>query len=338
MKQHIESIDYLRAIMSVFVVIWHLGGAGKTGLYTPGFAEHSIVWQDVVNFYVLLLAVPTFFFVSFYLFALKPGSIASLGKRLKRFFLLFVFWAVVFSLFHRGQEGLIRTLQFAVQDIGNFSLVFLSGMNTHYYFFASLFILVIFAFLFRRVHQGVLIGLFALSVISVATLPIVTEQTGKPIYSAYWNPLNFTPYLFLGLLFARNNDLILSNRNRFLTGAIITFLVAAIYEWNFLPGSVLLKSQTIAFPAYMRPSLVFAVAAIAILLFSSRLRSNVVVGFMSNYSLALFCLHSFFVMPVRRYIGIDDFADTLLCAAIIVALSYVTAFILKHFLAREILF
>jgi len=45
--QHIEGIDYLRTVMSIFVVIWHMGGGGSSLIFSKSdFAKHTFVFSD----------------------------------------------------------------------------------------------------------------------------------------------------------------------------------------------------------------------------------------------------------------------------------------------------
>jgi len=339
MKTHIEGIDYLRAIMSVFVVLWHLGGVGKSALYTQNFASHSITLPDVINFYVLLLAVPVFFFVSFYLFALAPKSKHLLFTRISRFFILAMFWVITFIFIMRGgSNGLINLYKYLVHSPLSAYVTIFNGGNSIYYFFSSLFFLVFIAYVFHGARNIVLLIGLLITTLSLAIIPSITEATGSILYGSYWSPLNFTPYIFLGILFAKNHEVLTRFKWKLVAGSAIGFIVAAIFEWHFSIGVVHLKFQGYAIPAYMRPSLVFATCIIGVILLTSNLRSNVVVRFMAKYSLALFCLHPFFVVFARNIVGNDGVLDNLIATGLIVVLSYITAYILSKCLNKNVLF
>ena len=53
----LEGFDYLRAIMSVFVVVWHMKGAGQSLIFSDQYHKHVFTISDFVNFHILLLAV-----------------------------------------------------------------------------------------------------------------------------------------------------------------------------------------------------------------------------------------------------------------------------------------
>ena len=92
MKIRIQGIDYLRAIVSVFVVIWHMGGGGCSLIFSKeAYLGHVLTLSDFVNFHLLLLAVPTFIFISIYLYASKPICTTSLTKQLSRILVLLSF-------------------------------------------------------------------------------------------------------------------------------------------------------------------------------------------------------------------------------------------------------
>jgi len=338
-KQHIDSIDYLRALMSVFVVLWHMGGAGKSGLYTPEFAQHQVSLPDILNFYVLLLAVPTFFFVSFYLFALVPRSFKTLMNRMSRFLILLLFWTVIYTFIVRGGfEGLGYLYKYLIQSpVSAYWVVFNAGGSV-YYFFSSLFLLVFLVFAFHGANNRMLFAGLLVTTLSLAVIPSITEATGFILLSAYWSPLNFTPYIFLGLLFARNQEVLQRLKWKLAAWLAVGFLAAAVFEWNFSIGVVHFKSQTYAIPCYMRPSLVFAVAIIGLLMLTSNIRSNIVVRFMARYSLALFCLHPFFIIYTKKLVGDTGVLDNLIATFIVILFSYATAFLLKRFLNKAVLF
>lgn len=339
MKNHIESIDYLRAVMSVFVVLWHLGGAGRSGLYTMGFAEHSITLTDVVNFYILLLAVPAFFFISFYLFAKAPKSPKMLFSRLSRFFILATFWMVTYIyIMNGGTQGLVIFYQYVAHSpLSAYVTIFNAGSSI-YYFFPSLFILVLLAYAFHSAKNSILLIGLAISTLSLAVIPALTEATRSVLFGSYWSPLNFTPYVFLGILFANNQDALIRYKWKLLVGLSVGFAIAAVFEWNFSVGLMHFKIQNYAIPAYMRPSLVFAASMIGVVCLTSNIRSNFVIRFMAKYSLALFCLHPFFIGFAKRTVGNNGVVDNLIATALVVTICYVTAFILSKYLNKKVLF
>ncbi len=79
--QNIEGIEYLRVVMSKFVVIWHMGGGGSSFIFSKlDYGKHTFVFSDFLNFHILLLAVPVFIFISIYLFSKTRPSFSILRK------------------------------------------------------------------------------------------------------------------------------------------------------------------------------------------------------------------------------------------------------------------
>ena len=63
-----HGIDYLRAFMSLAVIAWHMRLFGISPLFdVNGYATHRIQFSDLINFNLLLLAVPVFFLISIFL-------------------------------------------------------------------------------------------------------------------------------------------------------------------------------------------------------------------------------------------------------------------------------
>ena len=80
-----HGIEYLRAVMSVFVVLWHMGGVGHSFMFSKArFFAHEFSVSDLVNFHVLLLAVPVFVLISNFLLAYRDPGPDYIRKRLGR--------------------------------------------------------------------------------------------------------------------------------------------------------------------------------------------------------------------------------------------------------------
>ena len=122
--------------MSVFVVAWHMKTAGSTVTYPKNtYFQHTLTVSDFVNFHVLVLAVPTFIFVSTYLYVLKGTSTTSLRKRLRRLSILLTFWPVAWILYKRGYSGLIEIIP---HSLSSFLMTVFQAGETIYYFFVCL--------------------------------------------------------------------------------------------------------------------------------------------------------------------------------------------------------
>lgn len=324
--------------MSILVVFWHLGGAGKSGLYTPQFAEHAVVWQDVVNFYILLTAVPTFFFISLFLYASSEKSFDSLVNRTGRLLTLLVFWPVAMYLAYKGLTGVVGLYDQITSNFSTGLIMVLRGGGTIYYFFASLIICTFLVHIFHGARNAILLTGLIISLVSVASLPAIAQATNNYVYSVHWTPLNFVPYVFAALVFANNLEVIRNNRGKVLIILSAGVICSAIYEWHFSITQLQFLVEGYAIPPYMRPSLTFLVMLIATLALTTELKSNRVIRFMAKYSLALFCLHSFFIEPGKILIGGESPFDLVLLAVFCTVMSYIAAFILSKFLSKKVLF
>src|SRR5688500_12194635 len=105
-SDRVVGIDYLRAFFSACVVAVHLNYLFPSLIFDKRrYAEHAFGASDLVNFYVLCLAVPVFVLISTYLYATKPTDTAGLGRRLWRIVRLLVFWSVLFQVYYNGGFG-----------------------------------------------------------------------------------------------------------------------------------------------------------------------------------------------------------------------------------------
>ena len=137
MKTWIGGIDFLRAFMSVCVVALHMVLFGTSSIFDKNYYEtHVFTPSDLLNFHVLMLAVPTFILISCYLRATKTPNVMDFWKQIHRLILLSVFWSACSLLWANGAR---RGLQVVVPRSSHDLLVlFLSSGHTEYYFFVSL--------------------------------------------------------------------------------------------------------------------------------------------------------------------------------------------------------
>jgi peptidoglycan/LPS O-acetylase OafA/YrhL len=336
----IDGIDYLRAICSIFVVVWHLNGAGRSLIFSKDrFFEHIFTLSDFVNFHILLLAVPIFIFVSTYLYAIKGPSSSNLLSRFKRICILLLFWPGVLIIFQNGYSGLFKILP---NSITSFAVFLLRAGYSLYYFFVSLIICLFLTHLVSQMKRQHQIFGFVLSAILLTIFPEITKHTGVFLFSVYWNPLNFIPFSFAAVLLANNLEYISSRKGRFLIGSIVLCVLFAVLEWKFSIGEIFfLMEGEVGIPTYTRTSLVFAVLAISIIALTINIRSNAVIKYMSRYSLALYCLHAFFMKPTKGLVSKiiqGTIVQNNVSIIIVILLSYLTAMILKNFLKEKVLF
>jgi len=335
----VVGIDYLRAFFSVCVVAVHLGYISPSTIFDQDeYASHTFTWSDFVNFYVLCLAVPVFVVISTYLYALKPTDGRGLARRLGRILRLLIFWSVAYQIFFYTGYGFPKQIPHDAQGI---ALYLLTGGNTVYYFFVSLAVVTAVTHYARDLPGGAVWALFALTTLVVGVLPLVHRQTGVIFPGLHANPLNFLPLAFAGLGLARLTQA-QATRTLDLIGwaALALGAACAVLDWTVYVDPCFFEVNRFALPAYTRPSLVFLAVAVLVLAIRARPPENPVIAFMAYHSLAVYCLHPFFV-PVRykmaQVLHLSGAAEVLAALPVVLALSYGASIVLPFFLRDEVL-
>ena len=337
-NNRIEGFDYLRAIMSCFIVIWHMGGGGESLIFSANrYLEHEFTVSDFVNFHILLLAVPIFIFISCYLYILKGVSIVALKKRIKRILILLTFWPIAFIIFNYSYHGLQN---FLISILTHPVIAVLTAGDTIYYFFVSLMMCLLITHVIAKLNLRFQIFGFVLSVISLSILPSLTKVSGFYPLSAYWNPLNFIPLTFAAVLVAQNMNYIRSKIIIIMSFSMILCFIFSIFEWNYSVGYIFFPGQGYAIPAYTRSSLAFGVIVVALLATDARIKSNRIVRYMSKYSLALFCLHPFLMRPIidaMAKIVQNELILTYGSIIFVILSSYAIAMVLRVYLKDQVI-
>ena len=338
MIDRIEGIEYLRAVMSVFVVAWHLKIAGSSVTYPKAeYSEHTLTVSDFVNFHVLLLAVPTFLFVSTYLYVHKGASATSLRKRLKRLSILLTFWPVAWILYKRGYPGLLEIIP---HSPSSFLITLMQAGGTIYYFFVCLMVCLLITHVVVRRTVHVQVGGFILSTAFLSCLPQLSMASGLYALSEYWSPLNFVPFSFAAVLVAQHREYIHA-RKRILLGILILLSVLfAKFEWSYSAGEIFFPGEGYSIPPYTRPSVVLAVLAIGIIALEATVKANVIVTFMAKYALALYCLHLFVMEPIRGLVSKVSQNNLALASGslvVVILLSYALALVMRVYLKEEVI-
>ena len=331
--ERIQGFDVLRAVCSIAVVAAHLGYVAPSLIFDRArWREHEFIWSDAVNFYGLLLAVPVFVMISCYLVAISHQP--HLAKRNWRIGRLFLFWAVMLNLYSTGFVGAISGVPRS--PIG-LLLYFTSGLGTPVYFFISLMITVTVA-AWARTKASIVVGvLMAASTLLIGILPLVARQTGRPEWCHHHLPLNFVPYPFAAVLATRVSP------SRIPVGICLmlaTGVLLAILDWTCYVDSLFFAVNSFALPAYTRPSLVFLATGVVLAATRISRHPGAIIRFMSEHSLALYCLHPFLLSIASRgsvamgMHGLVGFAASL---SLVVLGSYACSYwVLPHFLKRDL--
>jgi len=325
--------------MSIFVVVWHMDGGGRSLIFSKDrYLEHIFTVSDFVNFHLLLLAVPTFIFISIYLYASKPISVSALKKRFVRIATLLFFWPIAAISYHKGYEGLLSIIPSSPVD---FIYKVLSAGNTAYYFFSSLIICLFITHFFLLINRNLQLSVLFISTALLAFLPQLTKISGFYPLTAYWSPLNFIPASFAAAVFSQNEQIIFNNRSKFLFFSVLLCVLFSIIEWRYSVGEMFFLGQKCAIPIYTRTSLLFAVFSIFVLALDPSIKSNSLINFMSKYSLALYCLHPFLMKPATIFVSTffqNEIVRLYAPIMLVVIFSYFLAIILrKYYLKEEVL-
>ena len=305
--QSIPGFYWLRAIMSVAVVAWHINTFGTSLLFSKtDYRNHVFVFSDLINFHVLLLAVPIFFLISCYLYARKNPSVEYCWRRVARFAVLAVFLTIAGIAWYDGCHGLSLLRPRSLQA---FLTTVISAAGTQYYFFVSLMILSVVTHIASKLSTRVNSILFILACALIFALAKAAIAFSLPALIAFWSPMNFMPYPFAAIVMARNEARLASGNSRLLI--ITSFFAAAIlislYEWRFDVSGIFFDIQAFAMPAYTRLSLVFLSISLLAAVMTRKIRTNRIIEFMSGQSMALYCLHPFIIIFAYRYITFPKF-------------------------------
>jgi len=338
-SKYINGFDWVRAFMSVAVVTWHMRTFGKSLLYTEEFSKFHINFMDVLNFHIVPVSVPAFLLISCYFVARNQDDWPHLRHRLWRLALLVAFWTVLLSTWKGGYAELRKMIPASFSDL---IVTILSANGEYYYFFVSMMLCILLAFIFTRLSTRWNVAAFILSLALMFFLPQIVMINQKVVLIAYWNPLNFLPYPFAAILIFRYQDRLLSSgRNTILSVAVLLGIGAlfAWYEWtHYIQGIFLVEG--LAFPLLMRVSHVFLGAAIIVAALWPWRRSPGVVRFMSKHSLALYVLHAFFrpiILQNTPALGLPDAAVRLVQLIVVVLLCYLASLVLVAFLKDDLL-
>jgi peptidoglycan/LPS O-acetylase OafA/YrhL len=186
--------------MSLGVIAWHLRVFGSSAAFDINrFPGHTLVLSDLINFHLLLLAVPVFFLVSLFLFFAKAKrNQRYFRQRLKKLVGLYFFWTGLWLLVCGKLYGFFFVLKKIIENAVIFAV---TGGYSLYYFFFSLIILTCVSYAVLKVSRFALWFLAFLSAALLGGLAFVAREVQTlHCLVAFWNPLNFLPYVFISAL------------------------------------------------------------------------------------------------------------------------------------------
>ena len=330
MKEKIVGFDYLRAVMSVFVVIWHMGGDGVSLFF---------------KYHVLLLSVPTFMLVSNFLFARKNPKLIDLSKSVKRILILLSFWPITFILY--SKTGVLGPIDLIPHSLPAALVFLLRGGNTIYYFFVSLLFTFLLVYFLSKLQTRQVFFVFISFCILLFSIPFMdlSNLFGSYKLSWYWNPTNFLPYPPVAILAVRLYQKIENCKKRYWATIVALFFLGilfALFEWKFYIDPISSQAGVFKIPIYTRVSVVLFSIILLIAGLNSKIPSNATISFMSLHSLALYCLHPFLIWPVKKIVSnnltfIPNMISLYVSIIIVILLCYSASMLLELYLKKKII-
>ncbi len=326
-KRFYPGFDYLRVVLSVAVVAWHVRLFGKSDIFDElRFLDHHFAVSDFVNFHILLLAVPAFMLMALFLFVEKVQARGRgyFVERVKRLVFLYLLWSSIAIVWWRDIE-IARTLAWDWKYV--MSVVATGGFSIFYFFF-SLILVTLASYIAIKFPRYLLYVLLIASSFLLWVMPLVVAETHSyPYLVAYWNPLNFIPYAFVAVLassYVRSPgfEKRLANLIVFLS---LAFVLSSVIEWHLLVHADNFPGNGFAMPAYTRISVVVGASLLFFLSFYLHRPPNVLVRFLSDCSLGLYCVHPFILDLGNRFID-----NLWMRFGVVLVVSYAGVYLVKH--------
>ena len=275
-------LDAIKAVSICLVFVWHVQPFKFVALENYGF---YLFWDKALeqfNVEVTLIAIPTFFTVSLYLFYKKQNtSVRYFIKRIIRLTKLYLFWV--------GVQLVIYYLVYRKMPLFNFQLIRLGGPDlpivggSVFYFLYALIFLTVFAFLFTKCNSKIKsiisITIFVLSIVTFEVAILSDKLTLN--FEHLWNFIYIVP---LSYLLSKRQDLFINNKYKILT-AYLLFVIHDIII-NLYPTTI--------YPPYGRMSIVFGALTLFVFIMDSRIGPTKIIFLLSKYSLGIFALHKYF--------------------------------------------
>lgn len=296
-KEYFHGFDYLRTLFVLCVVAIH---TKLFSSYTPLFTKVSYSLKDIsifdiIHFNLLFSAVPGFLIISVYLSSNKVYSHKKdYIRKIEGLLYLYLFWVGILVI----SMGLKPSL-----SIAGITGFIIRGGNSLFYFFFTLIFITIISFFFDKINRYLFYFLFFCSILSLWLYPILNIVSEKFKYLvAYWNPLLFLPYAFIGKIFSEN---IKENQDKdrvsksTIVLLLLTFVISAVFEWAYLPNENHKLVLSSIMPSYARLSP--AIGAVLLLIFAFKINkpAPVFIKILSDASLGVYCVHIF----VLRYLN-----------------------------------
>ncbi len=248
-QQHLKNIDWIRAIASVLVVALHYNIISDS----LTIVNHDI--QAWIRDYVMRLALPLFFIVSLFLFSRKIRDFSYVKQRIQQLLLIGFIWPFIFYFCFGGVNGYIETIISIAKKItaspNLFFYYFFSDIETVYYFFTNLSIVLAITFYLQTKSNKFVFIFLVCSVLNIGIVPFVF-----PNLAVFYNPMNFVSYAPTGILMNRYFSSLIKQHLK--VGLILLLVGALLIFWEIKISS----TGVFLLNGYTRNSLIFLSAGI----------------------------------------------------------------------------
>ena len=281
-------IDILKAICIVLVVIWHSQPVTAAMLSDQNMA--AFAGRQMIRFFywdLSLLAVPSFIFISLYLFIGKLSEAEDYWKkRFLRLIQIYFFWVgIQFIIYLLLGGGLPLPLKTIIRSGGpdlNFGAL-MPPLPSIFYFLFILILCTVLAFLFHKLPEKIRWPVAVVVVTASCLYFIYTSVKGIGIDTRSMK--GYYLYVPLACYLHYYRDKFIQYRFLFFGG----YLLSLLFEWHFNGMA----------SAYGRMSVLFGTLTLVSVFVSGWSAANRPVRLLSKYSMGIFALHPYFLAAVR---------------------------------------
>lgn len=277
-------LDMLKAASIVAVVAWHVRPLVLRCGQQPGCGGLSIA-LDLIQFHVLLLAVPLFFLLSLILLLrrLESGGESYLRRRILRLGFLYVFWTTV-------QFALARWL--GSGDAVSWKTLLAGGPRlpvvgaSVFYFLSCLLVLSLLTGILHGIATRSRRAALATSLVLSALFVVLFEYDlwSQDLSVDSTDVTGFLPLVPLAYCLNRYGPAL---RRRLLP------LLALCWSACVIQETMVLLTPEHGISYYARPSVLFGLALLYVPAAALRAGGGPLAGFLSRHSLGIFALHKY---------------------------------------------
>jgi len=308
MRRHINGFDYLRALFAILVVVWHAGGVSFLGKINS-YLQNSV---SIFYYNICLLAVPVFFSISLFLFYKKQLISQTFPRKslmsLIRLYSIWMFVGIAFnSLLSRGDYLL------GLLHIGGLLSTIVRGSRGELFFLFSLILISYLCFfnskylLVQRNKFRIQLVLTLISLLVLTFVSFYTLATNRVIFSAYWNPVCFVPYIFSASILALIDEntepdlaeYLYERRFLFIFSLFSGFLLLSWLEWQVFNTPSAFGGYLL--PPYARASLVIGSFLVCYCAILYKGKSSSLVHDLSQESLGIYLLHGYALFLIKLF-------------------------------------